>query len=168
MSWHGLLQALDDSAIGSSIRESSLLFPSIETIHVLMATTVVGTIAIVDLRLIGYGAHRRGARRLITELLPFTWVALNGRDTLLLILLGVTAMIAHICINRALKLAPASKVVPYQYSTIFWAVILGYIFFNDIPGWGMLLGAGVIIAAGIYIFIHEQAVAKTVATADLP
>jgi hypothetical protein len=75
MSWHSLLQALDDSAIGSGIRESSVLFPSIETIHVLMATTVVGTIAIVDLRLIGYGAHRRGARRLITELLPFTWVA---------------------------------------------------------------------------------------------
>jgi S-adenosylmethionine uptake transporter len=99
---------------------------------------------------------------------PFTWVALNGRDTLLLVLLGVTAMIAHICINRALKLAPASKVVPYQYSTIFWAIILGYIFFDDIPSAGMLLGAGIIIAAGIYIFIHEQAVAKTVATADLP
>jgi len=98
---------------------------------------------------------------------PFTWVALNGRDTVLLVLLGVTAMIAHICINRALKLAPASKVVPYQYSTIFWAIILGYIFFGDIPGWGMLSGAGIIIAAGIYIFIHEQTVAKTVASADL-
>jgi drug/metabolite transporter (DMT)-like permease len=98
---------------------------------------------------------------------PFTWVALNGRDTALLVLLGVTAMIAHICINRALKLAPASKVVPYQYSTIFWAIILGYIFFDDIPSWGMLTGAGIIIAAGIYIFIHEQTVAKTVAGADL-
>jgi drug/metabolite transporter (DMT)-like permease len=99
---------------------------------------------------------------------PFTWVALNERDTVLLIFLGVTAMIAHICINRALKLAPASKVVPYQYSTIFWAIILGYIFFDDIPSWGMLLGAGIIIAAGIYIFIHEQAVARTVAAVDPP
>jgi drug/metabolite transporter (DMT)-like permease len=99
---------------------------------------------------------------------PFTWVALEWRDTLLLALLGVTAMIAHMLINRSLKLAPASVVVPYQYSTIFWAIILGFIFFGDIPSAGMLIGAGVIIAAGIYIFIHEQAVAKTVASADLP
>jgi drug/metabolite transporter (DMT)-like permease len=99
---------------------------------------------------------------------PFTWVALEWRDTLLLVLLGVTAMIAHMLINRSLKLAPASVVVPYQYSTIFWAIILGFIFFGDIPSAAMLAGAGIIIAAGIYIFFHEQAVAKTVASADLP
>ena len=75
MSWEGFLQGLNDSAIGTGIRESGLLFPSIETVHVLMATTVVGTIAIVDLRLIGYGSHRKGARQLILDLLPFTWVA---------------------------------------------------------------------------------------------
>jgi drug/metabolite transporter (DMT)-like permease len=99
---------------------------------------------------------------------PFTWVALEWRDTALLALLGITAMIAHMLINRSLKLAPASVVVPYQYSTIFWAIIFGFIFFGDIPSTGMLLGAGIIIAAGIYIFIREQAVAKTVASADLP
>jgi drug/metabolite transporter (DMT)-like permease len=99
---------------------------------------------------------------------PFTWVALEWRDTALLALLGVTAMIAHMLINRSLALAPASVVVPYQYSTIFWAIILGFIFFGDIPSAGMLIGAGIIIAAGIYIFLHEQAVAKTVGSADLP
>jgi len=71
----GLLQSLTDSAIGSGIRQSDVLFPWIESIHVLMATTVVGTIAIVDLRLIGYASHRRGAQQLILDLLPFTWAA---------------------------------------------------------------------------------------------
>jgi len=71
----GILQGVNDSAVGSAIRESGLLFPTIESIHVLMATTVFGSIAIVDLRLIGYGSHRKGARQLILELLPFTWVA---------------------------------------------------------------------------------------------
>ncbi len=75
MTWDGLLQSLYDSAVGSGIRESGLLFPWIESIHVLMATTVVGSIAIVDLRLIGYASHRKGARQLILDLLPFTWVA---------------------------------------------------------------------------------------------
>jgi hypothetical protein len=75
VSWESLLRALHDSTVGSGIREGSLLFPSIETVHVLMATTVVGTIAIVDLRLIGYASHRKDARQLILDLLPFTWVA---------------------------------------------------------------------------------------------
>jgi hypothetical protein len=75
MTWTGFLQSLYDSAVGSGIRESGVLFPWIESIHVLMATTVVGSIAIVDLRLIGYASHRRGARQLILDLLPFTWAA---------------------------------------------------------------------------------------------
>ena len=70
-----LLQNLTDSAIGAGIRESNVLFPWIESLHVLAATTVVGTIAIVDLRLLGYASHRKGARQLILDLLPFTWAA---------------------------------------------------------------------------------------------
>jgi len=70
-----ILQGVYDSGVGTGIRESNLLFPAIESVHVLMATTVVGSIAIVDLRLIGYASHRKGARQLILDLLPFTWVA---------------------------------------------------------------------------------------------
>jgi drug/metabolite transporter (DMT)-like permease len=91
---------------------------------------------------------------------PLTWVALDWGDTVLLVLLGAVAMIAHVCINRALKLAPASVVVPYQYTTIVWAILLGYIFFGDIPGHAVLIGAAVIIAAGIYIFVREARVPK--------
>jgi len=99
---------------------------------------------------------------------PFVWVPLHLRDTLLLVLLGVTAMVAHMCINRALKLAPASVVVPYQYTTIFWAILLGYIFFGDIPRIAMLTGAAIIIAAGIYIFLRERKAAKEQAVVDPP
>ena len=99
---------------------------------------------------------------------PFTWVTLNWRDSGLLVLLGVTAMLAHMCINRALKLAPASTVVPYQYTTIVWAILFGYVFFGDSPGAAMLVGAVTIIAAGIYIFVREQTLAKPPAYSDPP
>jgi drug/metabolite transporter (DMT)-like permease len=92
---------------------------------------------------------------------PLTWVALTWADGALLTLLGVVATFAHFCINRSLKLAPASVVVPYQYTTIVWAILLGYIFFNDIPSVAILAGATAIIAAGIYIFVTEQARART-------
>jgi len=91
---------------------------------------------------------------------PFAWVAMSWADLSLLLWLGVVATFAHFCINRSLKLAPASVVVPYQYTTIVWAIILGYIFFKDIPTVQMLVGAATIVAAGIYIFIREQTRAK--------
>lgn len=99
---------------------------------------------------------------------PFTWVAVGLFDGALLALLGVVAMVAFLCINRSISIAPASVVVPYQYTAIVWAVLLGFIFFGDIPSTQMLIGAGVIIAAGIYIFIREQQLAKPPAFTEPP
>jgi drug/metabolite transporter (DMT)-like permease len=89
-------------------------------------------------------------------LAPFGWVAPTLPDFLLLALLGAVATVALMCINRSLKLAPASVVVPYQYTMIVWAVALGYVVFGDAPAPHVLAGAAIIIAAGIYIFVREQ------------
>jgi len=99
---------------------------------------------------------------------PFTWVALTWSDGALLVVLGVVATGAHFCVNRALKLAPASVVVPYQYTMIVWAIILGYVFFGDMPRAAMLVGAAIIIVAGIYIFIREQVWQTPTSFADPP
>jgi drug/metabolite transporter (DMT)-like permease len=88
---------------------------------------------------------------------PFAWVTPTPRDIALLALLGVVAQAAHMCVNRSLKLAPASVVVPYQYTLIVWAVVLGYLVFGDVPEALMLVGAGIIVAAGLFIFLREQA-----------
>ena len=60
------------------------------------------------------------------------------------------------CVNLSLKLTPASIVVPYQYSLIVWAIVLGYVVFGDVPDPLTLLGGTVIITAGLYIFWREQ------------
>ncbi len=87
---------------------------------------------------------------------PFRWVDPSFLDLLLLVLFGVLSVVALACVNRALKLAPATTVVPYQYTTIIWAIVLGYAVFGDVPDLFMLAGA-VIIAAGLYIFWLEHA-----------
>lgn len=99
---------------------------------------------------------------------PLSWTPVGLGDGVLLVLLGITAMIAHICVNRSLKLAPASVVVPYQYSTIVWAILLGYVIFNDIPSLSMILGASVIVAAGLYIFVRERSHALPAVVVDPP
>jgi hypothetical protein len=72
---HDLLVALQQTGFATAIREGTSLFPWIEAIHVLAIVLVVGTISIIDMRLIGLPAHRRSLRRLMKEVLPFTWAA---------------------------------------------------------------------------------------------
>ncbi len=97
-----------------------------------------------------------GALLLGAVLAPLDWVAPTGRDLVLLSLLGIVAMAAHMCVNRALKLAPASTVVPFQYTLIVWAVALGYAFFGDVPSAAVLAGAALIVAAGLALLRHER------------
>ena len=66
---------LHDTSMADAIRESSFVFPLIESTHVLAITTVVGTISIVDLRLLGLTSKNRAISTLTKEVLPITWVA---------------------------------------------------------------------------------------------
>jgi len=79
---------------------------------------------------------------------------------LFLVAIGVISIGAQFSVNRSLKLAPASVVVPYQYSMLVWAILFGYIGFGDVPDGFILVGSAVIIAAGLYIFHREQIVAR--------
>jgi drug/metabolite transporter (DMT)-like permease len=87
---------------------------------------------------------------------PFGWITPSLRDFALLALFGVLSIMALACVNIALKLASASVVVPYQYTLIVWATVLGYVVFGDVPDAFTLSGAGVIVVAGLYIFWREQ------------
>jgi drug/metabolite transporter (DMT)-like permease len=92
-------------------------------------------------------------------LAPAGWVTPGPRDCLLLAVAGIVALLAHACVNRSLKLAPASIVVPYQYTLILWAMALGYLAFGDVPGLLLIVGASIIAAAGIFIFLRERKLA---------
>jgi drug/metabolite transporter (DMT)-like permease len=54
------------------------------------------------------------------------------------------------------KTGTGQVVVPYQYSMIVWAVMFGYLVFGDVPSAATIVGAAIIIGAGLYIFIREQ------------
>ncbi len=100
-------------------------------------------------------------------LAPFGWVTPSVRDFLLLSLFGVLSIVALACVNRSLKLAPASVVVPYQYTMIVWAIVFGYAVFGDVPDFLTLAGAAIIITAGLYIFWRERGGAGREATSQL-
>ena len=91
---------------------------------------------------------------------PIGWVTPDLRSLALFAVAGCISVSALLCVNRSLKLAPASVVVPYQYSMIVWAVMFGYAVFGDVPSPATIVGAAVIIGAGLYIFLRERALGR--------
>ena len=87
---------------------------------------------------------------------PFGWVTPNLSSLALFAVAGCISVSALLCANRSLKLAPASVVVPYQYSMIVWAVLFGIVVFGDVPRMATIVGAAIIIGAGLYIFLRER------------
>jgi len=88
------------------------------------------------------------------------WVPVAMVDVALTAMLGVLTLIGSFCINRSLKLAPASVVVPFQYTLLPWGGLFGFLFFEETPQATTLIGAALIVGAGLYIFMREQAMAK--------
>jgi hypothetical protein len=68
-------QYLQDTQFASAIREGEMLFPWIECVHVLALTLVIGSIALVDLRLLGLRSRNRSVLATTAEALPVTWTA---------------------------------------------------------------------------------------------
>ncbi len=52
-------------------------------------------------------------------------------DFALMLLLGVGSLLGNLCVNQSLRLAPATTVVPYQYTLILWGMLFGYVFFGE-------------------------------------
>src|SRR5262249_46894597 len=69
------LASLQASGLANRIRESLYLFPLIESTHVIGLTTVFGTIAIIDLRLLGIASTGRPFSRIADDVFRWTWAA---------------------------------------------------------------------------------------------
>lgn len=148
----GVLVALGPSAAALSlpalvsVAGSALFALTVITTRQLRSTSVTALVAY----------QTAGALVLGLALLPFGWVIPTALDLAALLLLGIVSMTAHVCATRSLTLAPAPLVVPYQYTFLVWAVAFGYLVFGDVPGPATLLGAGLIVAAGLYLLALEQ------------
>jgi len=70
-----ILRWLEASALATRIRESLYFFPFLESIHVIGLALVFGTIAIIDLRLLGAASTERPFKRMASDILKWTWIA---------------------------------------------------------------------------------------------
>ncbi|HEX3860399.1 MAG TPA: DMT family transporter [Stellaceae bacterium] len=84
--------------------------------------------------------------------LPFVWrTPLGFGDLALFCSLGVLGAISHYFIALSLRFAPANNVTPFQYVQMLGSVLVGFLLFGDLPDALTWLGAGIVIACGLYI-----------------
>ena len=153
-------QGIEASAVGSFIASSEWAFPTIETVHVIALVTVVGTIAIMDLRLLGLASRDYAVTATSKDTLPYTWgafvlAAITGTllfvskahvyaistwfqlKMVMLVLAGLNMAIFHVSIWRTVEHWDTGMEVPRAgkiaagLSLFFWLLV---VFFGRVIG----------------------------------
>lgn len=88
--------------------------------------------------------------------LPFGWVIPTATEFLLLAGAGLIGGLAQILLTSCYRYAPASVVAPFDYASMLFALVIGYVWFDEIPTAMMLVGASVVIFAGVLIIWRER------------
>jgi succinate dehydrogenase hydrophobic anchor subunit len=148
-----ICQWLNDTRIATLIRESDVVFPVIETVHVLAITLLAGTVAIVDLRLLGLILRRERVSAIAGRILPLTWVGFAAMSAsgvllflaeaaksyanpafrfkmLLLLVAGLNPLLFHFTVYRGVSAWDEAPVAPRRarltaiLSLTLWSAII--------------------------------------------
>ena len=88
--------------------------------------------------------------------LPGRFVAPSPIDFALLAGLGLLAGTAALAMVEAFRRSPAAVLAPFEYSTIVWGVLFGFLIWHEVPSGWVAAGATVVIASGLYILQRER------------
>jgi len=90
-------------------------------------------------------------------LLPFFWSGIpKSEHILFLIGLGLTGWLQQISKTKGYAMAPVSVTAPLAYTGIIWGVIFGWLFWDTLPTFYVILGACIIVASNLFIVYREN------------
>ncbi|WP_158969135.1 DMT family transporter [Chachezhania sediminis] len=91
------------------------------------------------------------------------WVWPRPGDWVILGSLGLMTTLIGYCLNQAYRLSDAAVVAPFEYSALPLAVFWGWWMFGDLPLPPVWLGMGLIVSAGLVVFVRERILARRLA-----
>lgn len=87
---------------------------------------------------------------------PFGWIWPSPAQWAMLIAAGIAGGIGQILLTESYRHADVSLVAPFEYTSLLLSIAVGYVFFRDIPTVEMLIGAVIVVGAGLYIIYRER------------
>ena len=92
------------------------------------------------------------------------WFVNLESSILFMVTTGVTATVAFILLFTAYSIASPSVVSPFEYSILLWSILIGWLYFDEIPTLSTVIGILIIVSSGVYIFMREKAQDQSIAT----
>jgi drug/metabolite transporter (DMT)-like permease len=87
---------------------------------------------------------------------PFGWNTPSGPELAALIGIGICGGLGHIVLTESYRYAPASLIAPFDYTSMLWALVVGYLAFGELPTALGFLGAAIIVGAGLFVIWRER------------
>lgn len=84
------------------------------------------------------------------------WTMPTGEQALILACMGLIGGVAQILVTSSYRFGQASMLAPYDYTTMLFAIIIGYIWFDELPTFVMLGGAALVIAGNVLVILRER------------
>ena len=97
---------------------------------------------------------------LSTIAVAFVWVTPAWDDAVVLATVGLMAGLAQYAMTAAFRIAPPSVLAPFEYTGLIWGVVFGFLIWGEWPSRDVIIGAIIIIAAGLYIIHRERIAAR--------
>ncbi|MDB5505508.1 MAG: EamA family transporter [Devosia sp.] len=88
--------------------------------------------------------------------IPFGWVTPTPFQFAMLAGAGIIGGLGQISLTESYRHAEVSMVAPFDYSSLIFSIIIGYLFFADVPTPQMLIGAVIVVGAGLFIIFREH------------
>ena len=101
-----------------------------------------------------FGLANEGSKTLAFLTRPPSWPEPNHYGVLLS--MGFLAAVSMMAYVNAYRSAPANFVAPFEYSAMIWAVLYGVLFFHDFPDFWTLVGAAIVVSAGLFMLWRDH------------
>ncbi len=91
--------------------------------------------------------------------LPFVWTTPSAAELAALISIGVLGGLSHLLLTESYRYGPASLVAPFDYATLLWAFLFGYVLFGELPNAYVFAGAPIVAGSGLFVIWRERRIA---------
>lgn len=142
-------QLSDAEALGAGFALLGATLSALATIQIRTLTQTERTLAIVF-----WFAVSATVASLVT--IPWGWVQPGPGALAMLVAAGLLGGTAQILMTESYRSANASTLAPFEYSSMVYGIAIGYLVFAEVPGWSVLIGGTIVIAAGLFIIWRER------------
>lgn len=88
------------------------------------------------------------------------WAMPGALDMSLILTIGAIAAIGFYCLSKAYCMTEASALAPFEFTYIIWAVVFGFLFWNEVPGTTTIVGVLILVSSSLYISYRERQIEK--------